>query len=77
MAFDGDRTSVLEDGKKKNYINGKLFSQTDASNNEQDVRTASDLKEYQTVILANLQQLGDIEDDIKKSPYLFIRWYSY
>lgn len=69
MAFDGDRTSVLEDGKKKNYINGKLFSQTDASNNEQDVRTASDLKEYQTVILANLQQLGDIEDDIKKSPY--------
>lgn len=69
MAFDGDRTSVLEDGKKKNYINGKLFSQTDASNNEQDVRTAGDLKEYQTVILANLQQLGDIEDDIKKSPY--------
>ena len=69
MAFDGDRTSVLEDGKKKNYINGKLFSQTNASNNEQDVRTAGDLKEYQTVILANLQQLGDIEDDIKKSPY--------
>ncbi len=69
MAFDGDRTSVLEEGKKKNYINGKLFSQTDASSNEQDLQKAGDLKQYQTTILANLQKLGDIEDDIKNNPY--------
>ena len=72
MAFDGDRTSVLEDGKKKNYINGKLFSQTNASNNEQDVRTAGDLKNIKRLFWPTFSSLAILRMTSKRAPTILI-----